>query len=631
LLWGVVFAVNLEQCLFETDTSHLRAIAEFRQLGIGANPSRADVISILRQNLLNEKRLKSSHGELNAEEKEILYQLREAGGSIPVNELEKSWGCEDAEVARRWFWHRTVNRGLARLRLTGLLYCIRDHNEDTKVYVLPKEFHTMTCMPVPEINEDDNVPYQYVSTGCTILGDIYYYLQYLTEYRVRMVLSGQPAKRHKPAVVKKLETLTHSDRARDEKYVDLLFALADQLGFILRRRHILDVDSRVTKWFDRSQIDQITDLYKAWINLGHHNETFLPESVTLTTAGLQHPYQRVKRSVTGVAGLLPTNKWVKLTNISSYFKHNRPYFFRSDLSPGLWRLRDNRTDQIIPDDNVWDYLEYSLIMDVTTRQLAWLGLIDVGLDKQGNPEALLLNPLGCCVINNIPTGPGDMLTFQSNVSCALNKVVIQPDFEILAPAGIVLAVRNKLDKIAEVVSGGHMQKYRVNRNTIASALESGLTGDEIIEFLENVSHSALPQNVRISITDWIREYGKIEIRKGVVMSADDQYLMKEITAQNGICQLAGKVIGSRAVWVPESNVAPLTAELKRLGYLPRIDQDAREKDSLALISLKLDLESVEHIAKLLNEAIRRPDVIRDKKKHSLTRHLIETLDAAMER
>ncbi len=618
--------MNLEHCLMETETSHLRAVAEFVQVDTGANPSRSDVISKLRYLFLTDTFGVQVFEKLNLFEKEILYQILEAGGSIPVSEIEKSWGADDPEVARRWFWHRTVSSGLSRLRLSGLLYCVRHQDYDTRAYVLPKEFHSIVCIPPFEGIDHDYAPYHYQATGFTILSDVFYYLQYLSEYRVKVLTSGTPAKRHKLAIIKKLEALIPSDRKRDEPYIDLLFTLADKLGFITRRRNIFEVTSHASQWFDLSQTDQIKDLYSAWKHLGNTNEINVSDNVVLTAAGIQHPVQRVKHAITSIIDLLPLEKWISLETVSDHFKHRRPYFFRPDLSPGLWRLKDKQTQQIIPDDAVWEHLERHLIITVTTRRLAWLGLLDVGLSKHGKPEALMLNQLGLYVFGNSNSNSAEMNSVNiSDPSLAVNKVIVQPDFEILAPAGLVLSVRNRLENIAEVISGGHMQQYRITRNTIASALESGIRGFEIIEFLELISRTTVPQNVKTSIEDWIDEFGKINVSKGIVLTTSDHYIMKELFAHSAIYDLLGHRISSRAVWISKNNVNCLFAELKRIGYLPKIDPELRKSADLASISLNIDRDATHYLLGLLQDEIRNAEKMTRLKNRKTVTELIEKL------
>lgn len=592
--------MDLEQCLHESATSHLRAVAAFRKVDMGANPARSDVIAVLRDRLLESISNDAVMCDLNDCEKEILLQVRDAGGSIPVSELEKSWGSDDPDVARRWFWHKSVSRGLARLRLAGLLYCLRSLDEKNAVYVLPEEFYRLLALSPIDLSNRQYAPYQFASVQMIVLADMYYLLQYMDEYNVRMLRNGGLAKRHKPLIIKKLNTLTPAALTRDEHYVSMLFSIAGELGFVSHHGLKIIIDPKVTIWFGQSQVEQIRDLYRAWLKRDTHADLNGFNTVVITTAGLRHSFSRVKRAVTGVLAALPYDQWIPMVTLSDYFRRYRPYFYRPDHSPDLWQLKWVATRESIPPGAVWDNLEKNLIEQLITQSLAWFGLVDIGLSSDGQFEAFMINRLGRAILS----GKTDLKVedFQEeNVSVSqMNKILIQPDFEVIASAGMVLSIRNKLEKIAECISGGHIQKYRITRNRVAKALESGFEGDSILVFLESVSRINLPQNVKASIQDWIDEFGKVEITRAVIMKTENPYLMQELLANSDISRLIYQQVGPETATVSAGDLDHLVTELKRMGHLPKVSIDSHGP---APISLKMDRATARFLLHLLNDTL----------------------------
>jgi hypothetical protein len=618
--------MDLEQCLHESATSHLRAVAAFRKIDMGANPARSDVIAVVRDRLLESIPNDAVMRDLNDGEKEILLQVRDAGGSIPVSELEKSWGSDDPDVARRWFWHKSVSRGLARLRLTGLLYCLRGQNEKNGVYVLPEEFYRLLNLSAVDLSDYQYAPYQFATARMIILSDMYYLLQYMNEYNVRKLRNGGLAKRHKPLIIKKLNALTPATLPRDEPYVTMLFSIACELGFISHHGLKIIIDPKVTTWFGKSQIEQVHDLYRAWLKRDIYGDLNGFSTVVITTAGLRHPFSRVKRAVTGVLSVLPQNQWIPMETLSGYFRRHRPYFYRPDHSPDLWQIKHAATKENIPPGAVWDNLEKNLIEQLITQSLAWFGLVDIGLSTDGRFEAFMINRLGSAIMSGKPELTLNDHQHESASVSQMNTIVIQPDFEVLASAGMVLSIRDKLEKIAECISGGHLQKYRITRNRVARALENGFDGKSILAFLDSVSRTNLPQNVKTSIQDWIDEFGKVEITRAVIMRTENPYLLQEVLANPGISGVIDQQIGPETATVSAGDLDHLITELKRMGHLPKVNIDTHGS---APISLKMDRATAGFLLHLLNDTLSRgssdqqENLMLAKLLERLTQHLSE--------
>lgn len=615
--------MQLDQCLFESGTSHLRAVAAFRNIEFSFNPSRAEVIAVLMKRLSGIASDDEVFGSLNEWEKEILFQVSEAGGMIAAGDLEKSWGSDDPEVDRRWFWHKAVSRGLARLRLAGFIFCIRHPDSGEQAYVLPEEFnHLLSMKPIEQI-ESAYAPFEYVSIGTSILSDIYHMLQYIEEYRVRPLRSGKLAKRHKPIIIDKFDQLTPLDRVRDESYIDLLFSLITELGFIVQRKNGLMVSRRVDDWLSRSRYEQIENLYSVWLDQEEPDDKTVLADLIVHSAGLRHPWRRVKRVLINFMRILPDG-WVSFDRIVSLLQIQRPHFYRSRHAHGLWQLTERATRASIPSEKIWDNLERRVLIYLLTGPLTWMGLVDLGKDQEGRWEGFVISPIGRAVING---DSGRMPDDTGETSTPLNRIIIQSDFDVLAPAGIVLSVRNRLERIAQLVSGGHVQRYHISRETIAAALESGLTSGDIIQFLETNSSAPLPQNVRTSILDWIGEFGKIEIREGMAVLAEDEYILQNILSHPATGRLVGDRIGPRAAWLDGCNCEELVNELKRIGYLPRVRK--LRTGGVASISLLLDTADAEYLFALLNDRLEQLHETSDRKSASRLEMLLERLEKTM--
>lgn len=614
--------MNLERCLHESPTSHLRAIAAFRKMDALINPSRSEMIAVLRDRLTDFESNKKLILELNGQEREILFQILDAGGSLSVGDLEKSWGSDDPEVARRWFWHKTVNPGLARLRLMGFLYCLRYREDKTTAYVLPEEFYPYVAPEPFKQLSDTYAPYRMFSVPRIILTDMFYLLKYVDEYNIRLLKTGGVPKRHKPLIVDRLNVLTPVTLSRDEKYITMLFSIAKDLGLLVQLGQKLEIDPKVTAWFSQEPFIQVREIFNAWLNEDSYESLRETENIQITTAGLRHPFTRVKRAFVSLLAGLPQDRWIPLKNFSDYFKLQRPFFYRPDHSPHLWQLRYMATREIIPAENVWENLEDNLIERMLSQQLAWLGLVDIGLSADEKVEAFMLTHFGHAVLSGKSNYSEFSNQSESSWLSQMDKILIQPDFEVLAPSGIILSIRDKLEKIAEFVSGGHVQKYKISRNSIASALESGFKSKEILDFLVSASQTKIPQNVERSIHDWIEEFGKIELKKTTLLKTQTPFLMQELLASSDISQFLGELIGPETVLITENQLTDLVNELKRMGHLPKVTVGNKTTESIVL---KMDRETTEFLLRLLSDTLKKGTLMNNIRESEICEKLIERL------
>ncbi|MBN1295342.1 helicase-associated domain-containing protein, partial [bacterium] len=514
-------------------------------------------------------------------EQEIVWQVVDAGGCVPADALEAAWGGDDPELDRRWLWYEEPGQGLARLRLTGILFRVRGREDKEPVYAMPEEYRNRMSGPEFSITNEVYAPYQYQSAGTAIVTDIYHYLKYIDQFRVRPLRGGRLPKRHANLLIRRLNEITPGTILRDENYITLLHqsSLAlDVLGF---RNGRFVVTPRWSHWVRKDHCEQVADVFRSWLIQDDPIDMQKISGMHVESAGLRHPTQRIKLAMMGILRRLPDH-WVSLSDISRHMQRHRPFFYRPDHSSGLWRMVHPVTREPVTAHGVWYFLENRIIRYILSGPAAWMGLVTIGLDEQERPEGLLVTGLGRAILDG-------STVYQNDPELELlNKVIVQPDFEILAPMSLVLSIRDTLGKIADLTGGGYLQRYRLSRESIARAMESGLQPEEILGFLESTCREALPENVRTSVIDWMDDFGKIEIQRRFILTACDEYLMQELISRPAINRFIGLPVGPAAALIADDHVESITAELKRVGYLPRLHAIQRGAAGVASISLALD-------------------------------------------
>jgi|GEM_PF-1521064 len=99
------------------------------------------------------------------------------------------------------------------------------------------------------------------------------------------------------------------------------------------------------------------------------------------------------------------------------------------------------------------------------------------------------------------------------------KFLLQPTFEILAPAGLPLGTLWKLGEIAELRTADRANTFALTRESVRGALDEGWRGEDLIHFLEEFSAVDVPQNVSSTVRDWVGRHGEVEFHDALIVRA----------------------------------------------------------------------------------------------------------------
>jgi hypothetical protein len=144
-----------------------------------------------------------------------------------------------------------------------------------------------------------------------------------------------------------------------------------------------------------------------------------------------------------------------------------------------------------------------------------LGLVERGRSgSSGKPDCFRLTALGRAVFG----APETPLPSEETAPF----LVVQPNFDVIAyldraggqGAGL-------LGRIAERGSGGGgpVQTFRLTRNSVYLALESGLTWEILLGFLQHSNQGPVPPNVLRTLAEWSARREALVVRQGVNLLA----------------------------------------------------------------------------------------------------------------
>lgn len=161
----------------------------------------------------------------------------------------------------------------------------------------------------------------------------------------------------------------------------------------------------------------------------------------------------------------------------------------------------------------WDIVERVAIHLFLNEPLSWMGLVDIGLssEEQRNsphtaPFAYRLTPVGAWLL-----GIGE----KPVMSESGGRVIVQPNFSVLAIEPISDSALSTLDHFADVQGGDRAVSYLLTRESVYRGQRNGYDIARIVQFLEEHQGAALPPNVRRTLDEWDAQHNRIVIRRNV--------------------------------------------------------------------------------------------------------------------
>jgi len=147
---------------------------------------------------------------------------------------------------------------------------------------------------------------------------------------------------------------------------------------------------------------------------------------------------------------------------------------------------------------------------------------------------------------------------------------IQPNFEIVAAPNLPFSTRIVLEQIAELVSIDQLYHYRISRTSVYLGLCNGWTSEEQIEWYHEHSGGGrpLPQNVRHSIEDWGKSFGRLSLEHPLLLVCDTAGLAEELYHSKEIGPYCIGRYTETSLLLRKDSPEEVFDILRGMGYLP---------------------------------------------------------------
>ena len=217
-----------------------------------------------------------------------------------------------------------------------------------------------------------------------------------------------------------------------------------------------------------------------------------------------------------------------------------------DLAFGWRNALDSRVVQILRGRSLWadelvDYtrwlfpLESQWIVDLVTRATSdaeLLGLVSRGTRHE--TARAVLEPDTATSRENVLTRATAALPEPVNV------VYVQNDLTIVAPGMLRVETEQLLRRICDVEHSGLASTFRLSVSRLSAAMTNGMTAAQIVQELQALSATPLPQPVVYLIEDTGARFDAIRVRpwgNGALVTCRDAALLELLLADSALSTL----------------------------------------------------------------------------------------------
>jgi len=379
---------------------------------------------------------------------------------------------------------------------------------------------------------------------------------------------------HMPIQGQKDQVRTESD------FPFLLFIrlLLMKLGLLQERHNVLYAAS-TEAFFSLPLVERVRRCYHLYLDTPLWNEMLYLSEVNLRPgpAPLDPAHEEVVRARQAVVERLryeQTGIWRDLAAFIAHTKLYVPYLlfprqfgphaerYSYGSNPYSWDFRLRRG--WLTHREGWHMIEGGFIRAVVGGPLYWLGLLE--LDREENPSAFRLSPGARLIMSTAP------LEIPQET---WGRLIVQPNFELVALAPVSEALLVKLDRFADRIRLEHIAQYRLTKSSVTRALPYGLHAQEILEVLEHAAGSEIPQNVHYSLVEWERQARRIELwSNATLLEVDDEALLDALFADGEARTLLRRRLAPRIAEVAPRDLPAVQELLWQRSYLPALSSVA---------------------------------------------------------
>ncbi len=358
-----------------------------------------------------------------------------------------------------------------------------------------------------------------------------------------------------------------------------------ELG-LLRARNSALQGAPAEDFFSLPLLERTRLCVRAWLHTAFWNElAYLPNVVARPgPQPLEAAHEEVMRSRQAVVERLLQEQAAAWQDIAAFIARAKlytPYLlfprqsgmradrYSTGSNPYGWDFR-LRHGWLTPREG-WYMVEGGFIRAIMLGPLHWLGLVETR--QEGHITQFRASPHLSLASEREPAA-GEDVTW--------GKLIVQPNFELVALAPVSEGLLVKLDRFAERLKLEHIAQYRLTKASVTRATQLGLHVEDILRVLQEAADPGIeiPQNVRYSLAEWERQARRVELwQNAALIEVDDPALLDSLFAEEATRALFRRRLSPTLAEAAAARLPALQAALWQRHYLPAITL-APEQDAL---------------------------------------------------
>lgn len=546
------------------EQADIQRIASVWKLPEATRYYKSELISIMSEFLATGQGKTILLGSLSPAAQGLFTYLEAEGGKASAGEIKKHFGWGEREM-------RAASLGLIQ---RALVWDVLDG--DRRMLFIPRDLNKggqagpakLPAYAQPKLDAPDpytvatRFPYELAWDILTVLAEASHTELQLTLQDTR--ITKRVAKKVNESFLQPEDLKTGAT----SEYVDVVVHMSQALGLLTERageQPALTLTPKAEEWAKHTFDAQRRRLFGLWLEDRKWSEPATYGTIYWWNSDLTGARKRLIKHLLQ----LPTMKWISLEGFLKSVHLSEPFIIwgQDELLRryGLRALQGFR--------NQWYEIEGRIVADMLRTMLHWLGVVDLGRDKQKRLLSFRLTDSANAIL--------DPENSRSETGAAPSSLLVQPNFEVLVlhPDSRVLWT---LLKVADLVRHDRVSAYTINKESVLRAVESGLSATEIISFLNTNMGKNLPQNVSQSISDWARLIKHTHIHRATLIEVDDasvldemiagrktrKYILRRLTPTIAVALLPASRDTAR-----DDPWQRLLKELRGAGYVPRFSNE----------------------------------------------------------
>ncbi|HHX63687.1 MAG TPA: hypothetical protein GX702_02240 [Chloroflexi bacterium] len=583
---------DLYRCLDGYSPQLLQGVAEIWQIPLDKGEAREMALQ-LADAMLAPEALAAMVERLSADARSALTEILQAGGVLPGHRLSLKYGAirrlGPARIERERPWLHPEG-ALEELYYSGIVYRsygqTKDHFGET--FAVPQQFFeplnemlspdepTLDIEPIPappRIEPGDN----------SLVEDIFATLARLRQQPIS-IAPGHDDDSILPARPPDLDLGPRMVGIADAERLDMIWHLLWRLRLVRGYRGTLYPGPQAREWLRTSDARRIRATYLAWRDDLRWNELCHVPTLRCEATGWQNNPIAARRNLSELLALCPANTWLSLDSFIAAIKEHRPDYARPDGDFDSWFIRHADTGEYLTGFASWDRVDGELARHLLTRPLYWLGVTDVGRDENKHATAFRLTDRGYALLRRVrrsePAASDEREQEDTGAieepSAAEAKgtgptAEVRDDFRVVIPLQETIYDRYQLERFAEWQEQDDQKAvYSITAESVWKSQDARIKIEQILSFLRRISREQASPVVLRTLQAWGGRFGRVFIRRQVVLQTADEKTMQQIIQQPELRPLMGEALSPTRRLVDEENVAEITRRLKEMGIWPHI-------------------------------------------------------------